>query len=187
MNTLQARFLACLPRIEAHANINFRNIRCDAMRADHVAETVALAWKWFLALESRGKDASHFVSAIATFAVRAVRCGRRVAGMGRARDVMNDHRERFHDGAACRALCDALTDNSVTPPPDAAAFRIDFPRWLDGLPDRDRQLVERLMVGERTLAMAKRFRISPARVSQLRRELCRDYSRFHGECPRAAA
>ena len=99
---------------------------------------------------------------------------------------MNSRRERFHD-AACQSLCDALTDNSVTPPPDAAAFRIDFPRWLDGLPDRDRQLVERLMVGERTLAMAKRFRISPARVSQLRRELCRDYSRFHGECPEPAA
>jgi hypothetical protein len=186
MNTLQARFLTFLPRIEAHANINFRNIRCDAMRADHVAETVALAWKWFLALESRGKDASRFVSAIATFAVRAVRCGRRVAGMGRARDVMNNCRERIQTTAS-DVLCDALTDNSATPPPDAAAFRIDFPRWLDGLPDRDRQLVERLMVGERTLAMARRFHVSPARISQLRRELCQDYSRFHGECPESAA
>lgn len=54
---LHARFVTFLPRIEAHANINFRHIRCSAMRADHVAETVALAWKWFLALESRGKDA----------------------------------------------------------------------------------------------------------------------------------
>jgi hypothetical protein len=186
MNTLQARFLTFLPRIEAHANISFRSIRCDAVRADHVAETVALAWKWFLALEARGKDASRFVSAIATFAVRAVRCGRRVAGMTKSRDIMNDRRERFQDGAACRALCDALTDNSVTPPPDAAAFRIDFPRWLGGLPDRNRQLVERLMVGDRTLEMARRFRISAGRVSQLRIELSQDYSRFHGETGTAA-
>jgi hypothetical protein len=186
MDSLHARFVTFLPRIEAHANINFRNIRCDAMRADHVAETVALAWKWFLALESRGKDASRFVSAIATFAVRAVRCGRRVAGMEKSRDVMNNCRERILTTAS-NVLSDALTDNSATPPPDAAAFRIDFPRWLDGLPDRDRQLVERHMVGERTMAMARRFRISPARVSQLRRELCRDYSRFHGECPEPAA
>jgi hypothetical protein len=99
---------------------------------------------------------------------------------------MNNRRERLH-GTANNVLSDALTDNSVTPPPDAAAFRIDFPRWLDGLPDRDRQLVERLMVGERTLAMARRFHVSPARISQLRRELCQDYSRFHGECPESAA
>ena len=185
MVSLHARFLVFLPRIESHANINFRHIRCDAMRADHVAETVALAWKWFLALESRGEDPSRFVSAIATFAVRAVRCGRRVAGMAKSKDVMNHRRERLHD-AACQALCDALTDNSVTPPPDAAAFRIDFPRWLDDLPDRNRQLVECLMVGDRTLEMARRFRISPGRVSQIRRELCRDYSRFHGETGTAA-
>jgi hypothetical protein len=186
MNTLHVRFLAFLPKIKAHANITFRSIRYDAMRSDHVAETVALAWKWYLALESRGKDASRFVSAIATFAVRAVRSGRRVAGMGSARDVMNNCRERIQTTTS-NVLCDALTDNSATPPPDAAAFRIDFPRWLDGLPDRDRQLVERLMVGDRTMAMARRFRISPARVSQLRRELCRNYSRFHGERPEPAA
>jgi hypothetical protein len=84
-------------------------------------------------------------------------------------------------------MTDALTDNTVTPPPDAAAFRIDFPRWLDGLPARDRRLAERLMIGEHTLTMARRFRISPSRVSQLRRELCRDYSRFHGEEAASAA
>ena len=188
MNPSQIRFLAFLPRIEAHANLNFRYIRCPANRADHIAETVALAWKWFLMLEARGKDATQFVSAIATFAVRAVKSGRRVVGMEKAKDAMNPHcqqRHGFHvgplPGTSANPLADALSENVATPPPDAAAFRIDFPRWLRSLPGCDRRLAQQLMVGERTGAMARRFRISPARVSQKRREMRQDWARFHGE------
>jgi hypothetical protein len=84
-------------------------------------------------------------------------------------------------------LEEALTDNTVTPPPDAAAFRVDFPRWLRSLPRRDRRVAKDLMIGERTVATAHRFHMSPARVSQLRRELCDDWARFHGEVVAAVA
>lgn len=194
MNTLQARFLSFLPRIEAHASVYFRNIRCAAKRSDCIAETIALAWKSFLMLEARGKDSSQFVSAIATFAVRAVKSGRRVAGMEKSQDAMNSLGQQRHGFLVERLpdmtgspVADALTDNTVTPPPEAAAFRIDFPRWLHALPSRDRRLAERLMVGERPLAMARRFRLSPARVSQLRWELCQDWARFHGDLQASVA
>ena len=65
--------------------------------------------------------------------------------------------------------------------PDAAAFRVDFPRWLKSLSGRDRRLAEQLMIGARTLDTAHRFRMSPARVSQLRRELCDDHRVDQGE------
>ncbi|MBI3822046.1 MAG: hypothetical protein HY289_05115 [Planctomycetes bacterium] len=188
---LHARFVIILPRIEAHAQIYFRNVRCPARRADQVAETIALAWKWFAKLEARGKDTSQFVSAIATYAAKAVKCGRRIGGMEKAKDAMNartQQRQGFRVGAlpdictlSSNPLTEALADNTVTPPPDAAAFRVDFPRWLDSLPDRNRRLAEKLMIGERTQAAARRFRMSPARVSQLRRELHQDWATFHGE------
>ena len=184
MNPLHARFLLLLPRIEAHANIYFRDIRCAADRADFIAETIALAWKWFVRLDHRGKDAADFVTTFAAFAVRAVRCGRRVAGMPKAKDVMNRQTQQRHDYIVERltdqsTLCDdpfteALKDNIVTPPPDAAAFRVDFPRWLGSLGDRDRRLALELIVGERTSAAARRFGMSNARVSQVRRELSED-------------
>jgi hypothetical protein len=184
-----------LPRIEAHARIYFRSIRCSDKRADRIAETIALAWKWFLRLEERGKDATQFVSAIATYAVKAVKSGRRLAGMERAKDVMNGHTQYRHgfviqklpdfSSLISNPLEEALTDNTVTPPPDAAAFRVDFPRWLQSLPQRDRRVAKELMVGERTVATAHRHRMSPARVSQLRRELCEDWARFHGEAAAA--
>jgi hypothetical protein len=185
------RFLSFLPRIEAHARVGFRDIRCPDIRADRIAETIALAWKWFLRLEERGQDATKFVSAIATYAVKAVRSGRRVAGMARSKDVMNPITQRRYGFAVEKlpesststgnSLTEALVDNTVTPPPDAAAFRVDFPRWLKTLPDRDQRLARELMVGERPLGAARRFKMSPARVSQVRRELCQDWARVHGE------
>src|SRR5271155_3063128 len=131
-HSLQTRFLALLPRIETHAKIYFRSIRCPELRADRIAETIALSWKWFVRLEERGKDATQFVSAIATYAVKAVRCGRRLAGMEKAKDVMNPRTQQRH-GFAVEKLPDvstmtpnpmteALADNTVTPVPDAAAF-----------------------------------------------------------------
>jgi hypothetical protein len=194
---LHDRFLLFLPRIEAHARIYFRFIRCSDKRADRIAETIALAWQWFLRLEERGKDATQFVSAIATYAVKAVKSGRRLAGMERAKDVMNGHTQYRHDfviqklpdfsSLNANPLEEALMDNTVTPPPDAAAFRVDFPRWLASLPRRDRRVAKDLMIGERPLPTARRFHLSPARVSQLRRELCQDWARFHGEAVAAVA
>ncbi len=57
---MHAGFLVLLPRIETHALIAFRHLRCPDRRADAVAETVALAWKWYLDLARRGKDAARF-------------------------------------------------------------------------------------------------------------------------------
>jgi hypothetical protein len=175
MNPLHARFLLLLPRIEAHANIYFRDIRCAADRADFIAETIALAWKWFVRLDQRGKNAADFVTTFSAFAVRAVRCGRRVAGMPKSKDVMNRQAQQRHDYVVERlpdqstlrddSFTDALKDNVVTPPPDAAAFRVDFPCWLGSLGSRDRRLASELMIGERAGVAARRFGMSEARVS----------------------
>jgi hypothetical protein len=194
---LHARFLMLLPRIEAHAKFYFRDIRCADKQADRIAETVALAWKWFVKLEDRGKDATQFVAALARLAAKAVKCGRRLVGMEKAKDAMNAQTQqrrgffvnRLPDvgTGSSNPLAEALADNTVTPPPDAAAFRIDFPRWLGSLPDRDRRLAEKLMLGEHTSVAARRFGMSVGRVSQVRRELCQDWARFHGEVVAAVA
>ena len=43
MTALHLRFLSFLPRIEAHARVYFRDVRCRDNRADRIAETIALA------------------------------------------------------------------------------------------------------------------------------------------------
>ena len=84
----------------------------------------------------------------------------------------------FHGRHALDAFEERLWDNAVTPPPDAAAFRIDFPDWLRTRTDRDRRLIEGLMRDERTLDLASKHGLSPSRVSQLRRQFMEDWERF---------
>ena len=78
LSRLQARFLEIRDRIETHARIYFRHVKCWFKQADFIAETIAFAWKWFRRLAQKGKDATEFPSALASYAARAVKCGRRV-------------------------------------------------------------------------------------------------------------
>src|SRR5262249_52462262 len=75
-------------------------------------------------------------------------------------------------------LEEALQDNTRSPVPDQVAFRHDFPAWLAGLGERDRRVITDLMLGERTLDVAERYGLSPARISQLRREFMQGWRRF---------
>jgi hypothetical protein len=190
VHVLQMRFLSILPRIELHGRVSFRYLRCPALRDDAVAEVVALAWKWHLRLAERGKDATQFPSALATFAARAVKAGRRLCGQERPKDVLSPSAQRQHRFAVDRLpdfstlgsnpLTEALADNTQTPPPEQASFRIDFPAWLQTRSERDRRLAEDLMTGERTLDVSTKYGLSPARISQLRRDFHDDWQRFCG-------
>jgi hypothetical protein len=187
-NALHAEFLSLLPRVELHGRVYFRHLRSPQAREEAVAEAVALAWRWFLLLTRRGKDPGQFPSALAAFAARAVRAGRRLCGIDPAGDVLSPRAQRAKGFAVVRlpdvpstagnAFDEALVDNTQTPVPDQAAFRQDFPAWLRTRTARDRELVRQLMRGERTRDVAPRFGLSQARVSQLRREFRDDWSRF---------
>ena len=157
---------------------------------------IALAWKWFVTLEQRGKDPASFITALATLAARAVRSGRRLAAGEPAKDVFSSRTQVCQDftvktlpvpsAGPGNGLDDVLRDNTQTPPPDAAAFRIDFPCWFATLNSRTGRLVRELMSGEKTSVAARAVGVSPGRVSQLRKELHDDWLRYHGELVRDA-
>src|SRR4051812_17166147 len=183
---LHAAFLALLPKLQTHAAIYFRDVRCPDTKADKLAECQALAWKWFLRLHEQGKDVHPFLMAFIFLVARAVKSGRRACGMERADDVLSPVAQRRHSftvealPASTRRSFEALyglvkgqqdidayeerlRDNTVTPPPDAAAFRIDFPSWLRTRTDRDRRLIDDMMRDERTMDLADKHGISPGR------------------------
>ena len=65
-------------------------------------------------------------------------------------------------------------------PADQAAFNLDFQAWLQGWSRRDRHILFHLAAGNGTFAVAERFKISPARVSQLRRRYEQSWLEFQG-------
>jgi hypothetical protein len=83
------------------------------------------------------------------------------------------HGQREHD-----AFEERLCDNSQTPVPDQAAFRIDWSAWRQRQTERDCRIIDDLMVGERTLDVSRKHGLSPARISQLRRKLHNDWQEF---------
>ena len=76
IDNCRREFEAALPRIQRHARIYFRNVVCQHRKADLIAETLGLSWKWWIRLRERGKDPNAFVSTIATYAARAAKSGR---------------------------------------------------------------------------------------------------------------
>src|SRR5262249_13300427 len=58
-------------------------IPCPDHRADAVAEAVAVAWHWYRRCAERGKDATQFVTSLASLAARFVRTGRGLCGRPR--------------------------------------------------------------------------------------------------------
>ncbi len=187
--SLHDRFLArIMPAVERHARVYFRGLRCPHRKEEAIAEAVALAWRWCVRLAQRGKDPSAFPSAIAGFAARAVRSGRRICGQEKAKDVLSPRAQQMHNFTVTKLpdystltgnpLAEALMENTETPVPEQVAFRLDFPAWLATLTDRDRRLSTKLALGEKGGQVARAFGLSPGRVSQIRRELHDDWERF---------
>ncbi len=183
-------FERALPRLERHARIYFRSVRCPHKRADYIAEALALSWAWWLRLRRRGKRPECFIRALAAYAARAAGSGRRVCGHERSQEVLSPVAQRRHgfrvgtfpsySTRSGTELTEALCENTATPVPEQVCFRLDFPAWLLGYGDRHRRMIQRMMRGERTLALAAQFGLSPARVSQLRRAFKEDWTRFTG-------
>lgn len=190
---LHDAFLGILPKIETHARIYFRSIRCSEKKADRISEVIALAWAWFCRLAARGRDATEFPCVLADFAARHVKSGRRLCGQEPSKDVMSpvaQQRHNFiveklpdHSTLNGSPIEEALQDNVRSPVPDQVAFRVDLPAWLSTLSERDQRVVEDLALGHRTTDVATKYGISSGRVSQLREMFRRDWRQFIGDLP----
>src|SRR5262249_32050658 len=179
-------------------------------KEEAVAEMVALAWKWFGRLHARGKEVGQFPAAFVSLVARAVNQGRRLTGQESVQEVLNPRCQQRHGfrvmplpsnrrGSFPRldaepqgqrmqeALEERLRDNTQTPVPEQAAFRIDWPAWQQTRTERDRRIIADLTAGERTVEVSRKYGISPGRVSQLRQEFHAAWLRFHGESANAPA
>jgi hypothetical protein len=185
---LQARFLAVMPRIETHARIYFRHLRCPHQREEALAECLALAWWWYVRLVRRGKTPEAFITVLADFAARAVSSGRRLCGQETVNEVLSLRAQRRHGFTVQRLhpqgtplgnpWDEAVQDNTQTPVPAQVVFRVEFPAWLQTRTKRDRRIIDWLLRGEQTGVVAQAFDLSPGRVAQLRRQFQADWLRF---------
>lgn len=183
------RFLAMLPAIREQARFAFRH-RSPQVRSQWIDEVAANALVAYARLVAAGKEDLAYPTPLAQFGIAQVRCGRRVGGSRNSQDVLSRFARQKYGFCVQRLdrqnsetghWAEAVVEDYRTPVADQAAFRIDFPDWLRLQPHRDRRIAEALAVGNRTKDVAKRFRLTPGRVSQLRRKLYQSWQAFHGE------
>lgn len=149
-------------------------------------------------MAEQGRTEAATWSSLAKFAVKQVREGRRVGSSLNIKVISSEYCQQ-RKGVSVRELHDwdeqdqkwqeMLVEDKTATPADLAASRIDFPAWLETLNPRDRKIALKLSEGESTSRVARLFRISAGRVSQLRQELSEAWQLFHGdlEVPAATA
>jgi hypothetical protein len=189
------KFLQLLPTIQEQAEFAFRRVPVDT-REDLILEVVAAAYVLFVSLCRRGRSELVYPTPLAKFAIRHVREGRRVGTRCNSLDITSpcpcaakritiERLDRFNGRRG--QWREVLVEDRTAGPAEIAMTRLDFASWLLTLSNRDRRLAEKLVLGETTGRVARMFRISAARVSQLRRELCANWHRFVGELTDASA
>jgi hypothetical protein len=178
-----------LPKIQDHASYQFRHLQGDN-RDEAIQEVICNCCLAFARLVEQGRADAATWSSLAKYAVAQVRDGRQVGNSLNIKDISSQYCQQRKQ-VNVRSLHswddqdqswrEILVEDKTATPADLAASRIDFPAWLETLTERDRKIALKLSQGEETGRVAKLFRISKARVSQLRRELWEAWQAFQGD------
>ncbi len=184
-------FEQMLPQIQRMAFGAFRE-KAPELREELAAEVVARAYCAFVRLVGQGRADIGYATPLAMFAVKQVKSGRRFGTKLNVRDISSEYAQmtkkitiqrldRYDNQADMwRSV---LVEDRHAGPAEIAATRIDFAAWLRSLSSRQRRMAMFLACGETTGAAARRFRVSPSRVSQIRKYLRKTWETFVGETP----
>ena len=183
------QFLKMLPVIRKYANNAFQHLDTEG-REDAVHEVIANALVAFARLVQLGKADLAYPTVLARYGAAQLREGRRVGNRRRVSEVLAEYAQR-KKGFVVERLdrfrkesgewLEAVVEDPRTPVPDQVAFRIDFPAWLNSQTKRNRRIAEALAVGSTTGEVARRFKLSPGRISQLRQQFHQSWQEFQGD------
>ena len=183
-----AAFLLMLPIIVRHLRIVFRHLRAEA-REEAVAEGLANACAAYQRLVKQRRAHLGFPTVLARFAAAQVFDGRRVGNGQNTRDVLSPRAQRKkqfqverldHFDEEENQWMEAIVEDLHTPVFEQVCFRVDFPEWLARLSRRNCRIAQSLSIGNSTSAVARRFQMSPGRISQLRRQFYESWQEFCG-------
>jgi hypothetical protein len=182
-------FLRLLPTIRRVASWAFR-ARSWSDRQNLIDEVIAQTFVAFCGLVASGKKDLAYATPLAMFAVRRVRAGRCIGTSDNANDVTSAYCQLRRevrilpleklDPVSGQWQELAVEDRRATPC-ELAITRLDVGAWLQQLSRPKRHLAECLATGECTAEAARRFALSPGRISQLRRELQQSWEEFQRE------
>ena len=184
-----AGFLELVPAIRRQARIRFRRL-AGQDREDLFEEATANALVAYARLAELGKTDLAYASVLVRYAAAQIQDGRRVGSRWNSQEVLSPSVQRKRGFVVERLdhfdpvegqWNEILVEDRRATPADIAACRIDFAVWLGRLSARRRRIALALAAGHSTGTVARRFRLSPGRISQLRQWLRASWEDFQGE------
>jgi len=170
----QSEFLQLLPAIERYANFALRDLDYES-KQDGICDVIAKAMQGFRRLYDKGKQDYAHASTLARFAIAQYRDGRRFGTSISSCDVMVKSSPFERDmGLAIDHYCDSEAD----PVFGQVALMHDFQLWMKRHSSRDRRIIYMFLLGYTTTDVSKRFNLSCARVSQLRKQFAGSWFNF---------
>jgi hypothetical protein len=184
----QREFTRQLPRIRAVISYRVRAACTPAEWEEAKQEGDAIAWQSWVGAWKRGKDPRTFPTAIGKYAARRILSGRSVSGRlgnnifgGRSTRSSREQLApiaRGMGGPLPLQTVSYLLDNHRTPPPDQAAFRIDFPAWLSRLSYRMYRQAVLSLDWKTTKEIASILGLTAGAVSQGRRTMLQSWEEY---------
>jgi hypothetical protein len=188
-NCWQNEFLKLLPQISRLLKYVFR--RLDPEKREEACQNgLVLCMLSYSRLHARGCAHAARASSLVWYGVRQTKAGRIPGGRLNCRDPLSLYAQlrkcyrmnRLHSyGTRRGSWIDELVEDKRARVPDVVAARLDFRAWLSCLCKRTRKIARDLARGCTTAETARRYRITPSRVSQIRRELEQSWNEFQHE------
>jgi hypothetical protein len=180
INGSKQRFLRMLPSIRRQAQTAAKDVPFHR-REEFIQDVLTAAFALFARLVERNLTELAYPTSLARYSIARVRSGRAIGASLNSRDVLSRQAQQLRGFSVlsleiiadqCRgAWRQTLADRRQYSPADAAAFRLDFEDWMNRLSLRKRAVATGLAQGDTTSTAAKHFRVTDARISQIRREL----------------
>jgi len=182
------RFVAMLPTLIRVIRHRLRHQpRRD--REELAAEALAAAFAMYVSLVRRGKGDQAFATPLGTYGARQAIDGRQMGSGTNVLDISSrccQQRKGINVTSLNRfdqqdeEWKEIVVEDRHCGPAEVVATKVDFEDWLAELSPRLRRIAKTLAKGETTKAAAKKHRVSPGRISQMRRELMTAWEAFVG-------
>jgi hypothetical protein len=182
------KFLELLPKIRSRIEFAFRGLPRQT-REDLIEEAVIDSFVAFMRLAELEKLDVALPTPLANYAVKRTLAGRRIGAKLNVHDLTSPYAQKLtgvriarldHYDRQEHAWKEILLEDKSAGPAEVAMTKIDFEDWFGRLPRRARKIVERLLLGDRTSELARRFRLTAGRISQLRRALRENWDEYQG-------
>jgi hypothetical protein len=148
-------------------------------RRDAVDEMIAMSFTCYRSLVNR-KVKAIYPTPLGDYAVKSYFGGRRFLGMSSV-DVFAARcqlrgRATINNDMIDHCICKKTGDPAVI-----GAFRVDFKDWIRTLDDRMRNVLHEILIGSTTGEISDLFKVSPGRISQVRKLLYDSWNEFVAE------